>query len=108
MICFSGPEKHDHIEQHASIQLDSGLTSAVCSQADVNIMPAELSECLSFLSLTLNGFTIQRTTLYSHLLIRRTCFILLHVQEPVDEVFEFYFEGKPKFDPKLSGLESNA
>jgi len=86
----------------------SGLTFAVCSQADVNIMPAELCEWLSLLSLTLYGFTIQRTTLYCHLLIRRKCFILLHVREHVDEVFEFYFEkSKPKFDPTLSGLESN-
>jgi len=70
-------------------------------------MPAELCEWLSLLSLTLYGFTIPRTMLYSHLLIRWTCFIILQVREPVDEVFEFYFEGKPKFDPKLSGLESN-
>jgi len=59
-----------------------------------------------FSVLDLYGFTIQRTTLYSHLLIRSTCFILLQVREPVDEVFEFYFKGKPKLIPNYRGLRA--
>jgi len=70
-------------------------------------MPAELCEWLSLLSIDFVWLHHTRTTLYSNLLTRWTYCILLQVQEPVDEVYEFYFEEKPKFDTKLSGLGSN-
>jgi len=44
---------------------------------------------------------MQRTTLYSHLLIRWTHFVFPQVRKPVDEIRVLYVEGKPKIDSKL-------
>jgi len=76
------------------------LMSILCLQNFVSAWLSLLSIDFVWLHHTKNNALFQ-------LLTRWTYCILLQVQEPVDEVYEFYFEEKPKFDPKLSGLGSN-